>query len=192
METYVFTCRWGDGLNVVYGGSISSMQNCVIGEPCEIDEAFTVSGGGDYLPDYPTGMGHKIIWMQIYFDMVTEPVTQLTTLPTTYAMGTFTGVLKIYDCAPLDDMCGYPDISLLKGETLDQSCGDESNLPCTYGISGIASGDTGTYKPNPGPTPFADFDFSGQANLVPEPSSFVMSFMGLLGIAGVFRRKLFG
>lgn len=179
----------GDGPNLPYkGGEIVYMGDCVIGEPCEFNESFTVVGGGDL---FPTGMGHKIIWMQIYFDMVTAPVTDLTTLPDTYATGTFTGKLGIYDCAPLDDMCGPYDFTLQRGETLDQGCGDELNQPCTYGISGVALGYTGTYKPYPGPTPSAMYDFLGTANLVPEPSSLAMLSTGLIGAAVSLGRKLF-
>ena len=132
-----------------------------------------------------------MIWLQLTFDMVTDPSTTVNDVyGTTFSVGSFTGLMGFYTCAPdvmTQNDCGVPlDLTLRFNPTLNQNCGDELSSLCLYSLSGLAEGYTSTLSNGTYPVP-TNFNFAGTATLVPEPSSSIMIGTGLIGIVGVFR-----
>ena len=172
------------------------MRNCVLGQVCPIEQTITA-----VFVAYPNAAtdGYDLVYAQLYFDLVTtQPVTgNDIDPPGATVTGTFSGVLEFLDCVPGAD-CAYSLLSLdsvgcLHGPgtcipgppTPLDTCGDNGNEACIYGVSGIASGYSETGNPRAAST----LNYSGTAVLTPEPSSLVMLGTGLLAI-GTFGRKL--
>ncbi len=184
------------GPTLTYGNMGSTLvknsRNCVVGQPCQVTQVFT-----DVYADWslPAPQNSQMIWLQLDFNMVTAPVSDVNAFPTAFSVGTFTGLIGFYTCAPdvvAQSDCGVPlDLALQFNPTLNQNCGDGLNAPCLYALSGVADGYTSTLDSHYG-VASTDFELTGTAQLVPEPSSLVMSAIGLIGIAGFFRPKLFG
>ncbi len=185
-----------------FGDGPSTPIACVAGNSCHFTQTISVffyplyfSGGADYRYD--------IAFANLFFDMTTTDLISEADLATdwtsvsVFSTGTVTGTLGFYDCATPGVDCLNPAWRAFRNGCTDgidcpvipiQSCGDKGDANCTFAISGLAQGYTNVV----GPRPRRNLEFMGAANLVPEPSGYLLFGTGLLGVVGIVRRKFLG
>lgn len=166
-------------------------RECTVGLPCAYDQIMTGANSWGMVSrnGYDPLIGpNEFAWLQLDFNVVTEPVQSLDYDYQAFAQGTFTGQLLIFTCTPDDpDDCDYARIRPQGNPILNEDCGADQNQACDYFLSGTVEGLTQVLDT---PRPNVSYKFMGTANLVPEPSTLVFFGTGVLSLVATARRRL--